>query len=248
MGISSGFAPATLVVHLKLTPVGQRAGPQSINRVGFSRSVCRRLLSGLIVVVVGVASSGDLPAQGTADYMHRGHGFVEDDALISLFRTVLVQANAGDWNEVARKIHTLDPQLDRYHTLFNVDAKTKLERSIAQRDGNSTARYLAEVVYLGMREEFYVIAENKMSDVVEAKSRLLRAKLYYDRVLAGNVMRRNAERHERIDAQFVLAEAALGNPALFIDLPVMESDLRGFQNATHAIEREIQSVYTYFGK
>ena len=216
--------------------------------MGFSRSVFRGLLGGLIVVVMGFASSGDLPAQGTADYMHRGHGFVEDDALISLFRSVLVHANVGDWSEVARKIQTLDPQLDRYHTLFNVDAKTQLQRSIAQRDANSTARYLAEIVYLGMREEFYVIADNKMSDVIEAKSRLLRAKLYYDRVLAGNVMRRNAERHERIAAQFVLAEAALGNPALFIDLPIMESDLRGFQNATRAIEQEIQSVYTYFGK
>jgi hypothetical protein len=44
----------------------------------------------------------------------------------------------------------------------------------------------------------------------------------------------------------VLAEAALGNPAAFIDLPVMQSDLHGFQEATQTIEREVSAVYTYF--
>jgi hypothetical protein len=201
---------------------------------------------GLIPVFAGLVLASGVPTQGTADYMHRRHGLSEEDALIKAFKGVLVEAKAGDWNEIARTIGTLSPQMDRYQGLFNVDAKSKLDRSIAKRDAGTTVRYLAQVVYLGMKEQFHLILDSQMRDVVDAKARLERAKEYYDDVLAGNVKRRALERHERIEGQFVLAEAALGNPAIFIDLPVMESDLHGFEEATQAIEREVRAVYTYF--
>jgi hypothetical protein len=195
---------------------------------------------------VGVLLGGGGLAQGTADIMHKARGLAEEDALIRVFKGVLAEANAGDWNEIARTVGTLDPQMDRYQELFSVNAKSKLQRSITQRDATTTVRYLAQVVYLGMREQFHLIANSEMRDVMDAKARLERAKGYYEGVLAGNVKRRSLDRHKRIEGQFVLAEAALGNPAAFIDLPVMQSDLHGFQEATQTIEREVSAVYTYF--
>jgi hypothetical protein len=94
--------------------------------------------------------------------MHRGHGFVEDDALISLFRRVLIQANAGDWSEVARKIQTLDPQLDRYHTC-STWTRRQTPALDCPADANSTARYLAGGC-LSRCEKSSVIADHKMRD------------------------------------------------------------------------------------
>jgi hypothetical protein len=136
--------------------------------------------------------------------------------------------------------------METYHKLFGADVKPKLDKAVDAEDLRETLKYLAQLIYLGMREQFKLIIDAQVYDFLDSKARFDKAKEYYTMVLSGNVKRRDPKRHERIEAQFLMAEAALGNPGVFINLPVMQSDLKKFAVAAKKIEGEVAAVYTYF--
>ncbi len=199
-----------------------------------------------MAIISRIALGGESLAQGTADIMHRAHGLRDDDLLLAVFEETLTAGKTGDWATIGGAIKLANGKMETYHKIFGVDVKPKLDQAVDTEDLRETLKYLAQLVYLEMKGQFKLIMDTKASDFLDSKARFDKAREYYTKVLSGNIKRRDPKRHERIEAQFIMAEAALGNPGIFLNLPVMRSDLKKFAVATKTIEDEVGAVYTYF--
>ncbi|HEX9757250.1 MAG TPA: hypothetical protein VGB26_05570 [Nitrospiria bacterium] len=185
-------------------------------------------------------------AQGTADIMHRAHGKKQQDLLIKTFEDILISGREGDWEAVENSIARIDDRVKKYDRIFGTRVRDKLGRSLADKNQGEILKYLAQTIFLGIKEQFKLIMDSDQEDYLDSRARLDRAKDYYLKILSGNIKRRDLDRHVKIEGHFLLAQASLGNPGVFIDVPVMEGDIRSFQQAVSEIETEVIQVYTYF--
>lgn len=226
---------------VRVQPATRMAGPLPVHR-----RMGEWIVTAICAYSLVLCSYQAVLAQGTADIMHRARGIDAEDILLTVFHETLTAGNAGDWATVRKTIRKIDGQMDRHQKSFGIDVRSKLDQSVHEENLSETLKSLAKVVYLEMKAQFKIIADGRMEDLLDSKSRLDKAKLYYTTVLAGNVKRKDPKRHTDIEDQFVHAEAALGNPGVFIHLPSMKPDLNKFIQATKKIEQDIVSVYTFF--
>ncbi len=208
------------------------------------RNQARRLT--ILVLILCLAGAKVVFAQSSADIMHRSHGVEVQDALLNAFGESLKSVKIGDWAAVNESILEIDDHVSQFKTNFNIDLKPKLTKAIQTKKSGHLLKVLAQVIYLGMKSEFKVMNESQVKDYFDSKVRFDRAKDYYMKILSGNIKRKDASRHERIEAQFLQAEVALGNPGINMNLPSAPPNLKGLEAATEAIDREVLAVYRYF--
>jgi hypothetical protein len=201
---------------------------------------------GILLLLCAISIGGEAFAQSSGDLMHRRHSAEPQAALLVPFQEVVVATKEGDWKRVEERVEEMSGQMIEHKKSFGIDLAPKIQKAAAAKSGGELLKYLAQVIYLDMRMQFKMILASKLDDFLDAKERLDLAKEYYDATLAGNVKRKAPERHQKIEAQFLAAQGALGNPGFYADLPPAPPDPKGFEEAAKVIETEIEAVYTYF--
>jgi len=212
---------------------------------------CRVLiiLGILIAGIFGMSYVGDaLSQESAADIMHKTRGLRKQDLLLRTFGRTLAAVKRKDWRAVSHAIKKINSNIENYNKHFGIDLKPRLEKAVIAKKSGHLLKILAQAIYFGMKVNFKTILDTGMSDYLDSKSRLNQAAGYYTKILSGNMKRKNPIGHQKIQAHFILASAALGNPGFDITLPEAPSDLRGFEEATNNIEMELTAVYTYFNE
>ena len=205
-----------------------------------------RIVGITLLLLWGIQMGGEALAQSSGDLMHRRHSIDPLGPLVVLFEDMVVATKKGDWESIGKRIEEIGGRAAEYKRNFGIDMMPRIQKAAAAKNAGETLKLLAQVIYLDMRAQFKAIVASKLDNFLDAKERLDLAKEYYTAVLSGNVIRKAPERAEKIDAGFLAAQAALGNPGFYVDLPPAPPDLKGFEAASKTIETEIASVYTYF--
>lgn len=206
-----------------------------------SQSGC---IVGIILLLCGMEVG--VFAQNSADLMHRRHSADLQGPLIELFQDVVVSTKKGDWERIGKRVHEIGGPVGEHKKSFGIDMMPRIQKAVAAKNEGEMLKYLAQVIYLDMRAQFRMILSSKLENFLDAKERLDLAKEYYTAVLSGNIKRKAPERAQKIDAEFLSAQGALGNPGFYVDLPPAPPDPKGFEESSKIIEAEIAAVYTYF--
>ncbi|NKE73075.1 hypothetical protein MNODULE_20170 [Nitrospiraceae bacterium HYJII51-Mn-bac16s-1-B09] len=188
-------------------------------------------------------------AQTASEYLRNRGGESQDseDPLIAAFIRTLSASKEGRWTEVEANVSDLTPVLKKYATQFRVDLAPRLKKGAAANDSNEIAKSFAHVLFLGMSENFHQAIEERFKNYERSSYLLATALYYYERVLAGNIKRKEPSVHDEIMRQFEQAQLAIGNPGL-LGAGKLDPDPQRFASAAKAIEMNIKRVYTYFAK
>lgn len=204
------------------------------------------LIGIFLLLFFGLEIGRNAFAQTSADLMHRRHSADLQAPLIELFEEAVLSTKKGDWETIGKRVQEIGDRMSEHKKSFGIEMMPKVQKAMGAKNGGELLKYLAQVIYLDMRAQFKAIIGSKLNNFLDAKERLDLAKEYYATVLSGNVKRKAPERDQKIEAEFLAAQGALGNPGFYLDLPPAPPDPKGFEQASKVIEAEIVAVYTYF--
>jgi hypothetical protein len=191
-------------------------------------------------------AEGSAGAQSATDYI-RSRGGSGEDPLIETFKEVLTASKEGRWKEVDGILSDLAPVLKKYDSVFGVDLMPRLKKGVDAGDPNEVAKVFAHVLFLGMNENLHLAMKERLENYDRSFHYVATARSYYDRVLAGNIKRKEPSVHDEILRQFEQAQFAIGNPGL-LGAGKLDPDPQRFASAAKAIEMNIKRIYTYFTK
>lgn len=190
--------------------------------------------------------ANELMATSSADVMHRRHQVENQGLSVLVFKNIVFAVKKNNWRKIESEIARLDAHFSEYKKVFGIDLKEKLNKAMDIKRVKTILKLLAQEVFLSMKFQFKIINDSQMSDSLDSKARLMDAKEGYIEILSGNIKRKNPKANTRVEAAFLDAEIALGNPGINPLIPQSPADLEGFKTATEVIEGEIKKVYTYF--
>ncbi|MCF6158305.1 MAG: hypothetical protein E3K32_06990 [wastewater metagenome] len=179
-----------------------------------------------------------------------GYGYArEKDPLITVFRSVIFYGRQSNWSRVAAEINTINNRITDIYTIFKIDLKPRIESAIQQQDFQALANYMANFVFLAIREKFYYNRQEKLEIFIRSKVRLRLAEEYYSILLAGNVrnydIRHKTNLHEKIYNRFIMARDTLGSMG-FLGVGAIKPDLKNFEITTKEIETLLVQAFPYF--
>lgn len=192
-------------------------------------------------------TEGTAEAQTASEYLRNRSETAPDseDPLIHAFIQALSASKEGRWGEIEALLSDLKPVLKKYDAAFNVNLALRLKKGVDAKDPNEVAKNFAHVLFLGMIENFLQATEERLKNYEHSSHYLATARSYYERVLAGNIKRKDASIHDEIMRQFEQAELAIGHPGL-LGAGKIDPDPQRFVSAAKAIEANIRRIYTYF--
>lgn len=208
-----------------------------------------RFMASFIFLLMLVLTESIVGAQTASEYLRNRGGMAQDseDPLIEVFMLTLSASKEGRWDEVDAVVSGLRPVLKRYATEFHVDLAPRLKKGVESKDPNEIAKHFAHVLFLGMNENFHQVVEERFKSYERSFYYLATARSYYERILAGNIKRKEPSVHDEIMRQFEQAQLGIGNPGL-LGAGKLDPDPQRFASAAKAIEMNIKRVYTYFTK
>lgn len=214
----------------------------------FPRFRCLIIRLALISSVLWMTSVENVLSQNSADIMHKPRVLQKRDLLLRVFGKTLTAVKKKDWRAVPGTIEKIHAKVDDYKKYFGIDLKPRIDEAVMTKRSDQLLKLLAQTIYFGMKMQFKTILDAEMRDYLDSKTRLDRAEGYYEKILSGNVKRKKPMAHQKIQEQFILAEAALGSPRTDEVSPKVPANLKGFERAISNIEKELTAVYTYFMK
>lgn len=179
-----------------------------------------------------------------------GYGYAkEEDPLVKVFKAIILYGRQSEWSKVAVEINSISDRTADIYKIFKIDLKPRIEYAVQQQNFQDLVNYMANLVFLAIREKFYYNRKEKLEIVVRSKVRLRLAEEYYTILLAGNVrdydVRHNTRFHEGIYTRFVKARDTLGSTG-FLGAGAIKPKEKEFDALTGEIETLLVKVFPYF--
>lgn len=179
-----------------------------------------------------------------------GYGYAkEEDPLIKVFKSIIFYGRQSNWSKVAAEVDIINDRITDVYTIFKVDLRPRIESAVQQKDFQTLANHMANLVFLAIREKFYYNRREKLEIFTRSKVRLGLAEEYYLTLLAGNVrnydVRHKTNLHEEIYNRFVKARNTLGSMG-FLGAGAVKPVLKDFEIVTREIETLLLQAFPYF--
>lgn len=196
------------------------------------------LKSTLTAIAVAVAVLANVAPADAYSYAE------QDDPMAALFKSAVVAAREGKWDEVA-KMAEQGIDMQKGH-MFEADKLgLRFKSFISEKDISKTAETFANLVYLAICEKLHRNKKENFRDYKNAKARLRLARKSYMDVLDGNVKKQDAKRSVAILGQFGTALESIGNPGLF-GIGKKEPNPAEYENSVKAIKSLIVESFPAF--
>lgn len=185
--------------------------------------------------------------QIATDALHKKRQMSGEDPLVLAFMQALAASKEGQWGEAEEIILDLSPALKIYAKEFGPDLSQVLQKTAKDKNPGEMAKTFAHVIFLGMKDNFSAAIKERLSNYENAQKYTETSRLYYERVLAGNIKRKDPSVHEEIMRRFEQVQLAIGSVGVLGEGKI-DPDPQKFTTAAKTIESSILKIYTYFSQ